>query len=107
MILLSQKIMPEEKEKILEEQFDIKATMEMKERLNTMCNLSDLVEEGMRKGKREAICESIFSFLEDLGEVSDEIKEKISAEEDINKLKGWNKLAARSESIEGFWQRIQ
>jgi len=107
-VLLSQKIMPEEKEKILEEKFDIKATVEMKERLNMMCNLSDLVEEeGIRKGMREGMCESIFSFLEDLGDISDEIKGKISAEEDIEKLKGWNKLAARAKSIEDFWQKIQ
>ena len=103
-ILLSKKIKPKEKEEILEEQFGIKATIKMKERMNTMCNLSDLVEEdGIRKG----MYEMIVSFLEDLSEVTDEIKTKISTEEDIEKLKGWTKLAARAESIEDFWNKIQ
>lgn len=110
-VLLSQKMKSEEKEEILNKQFGIKATSEMKERLNSMCNLSDLVEEeawqrGLENGMRKGICESIFSLLEDLGEISDEIKEKILAEEDVDKLKLWNKTAARAESIETFWDKI-
>ena len=118
-VLLSRKIKPTEKEEILNRQFGIKTTIELKERFHTMCNLSDLVEEeawerglksgmreGMREGVRKGIRESIFLLLEDFGEVSEEIREKIMAEDDIDILKKWNKMAARVESIESFQEKI-
>jgi len=113
-VLLSGRIKPAEKEEILSRQFGIKTTIELKERFYTMCNLSDLVEEawerglknGMREGMREGIRESIFLLLEDFGGVSEEIREKIMAEDDIDILKKWNKMAARVENIESFQEKI-
>ncbi len=107
-VLLSQKMKSEEKESILSEKFGIATTIEMKERFNVMCNLSDLVEEeGIRKGTQMTLVENIFSLLEDLGEISDEIKEIVSKEEDIDTLKTWHKLAARADSLETFYQNIK
>ena len=49
--LLSETLTPKEKTKVLEEDFDIAATVEIKEDMRNMCNLSDLIEErGIKKG---------------------------------------------------------
>lgn len=50
--LLSEELAPEEKEGYLEEKYGIEMSVEVKEALNTMCNLSDLIEE---KGRVEGI----------------------------------------------------
>lgn len=44
-MLLSQSMKPTEKEKRLQEEFDIKMDEDMKGAWRTMCNLSDLIEE--------------------------------------------------------------
>ena len=50
-MLLSQSMKPTEKEKRLQEEFDIKMDEDMKGAWRTMCNLSDLIEErGIEKG---------------------------------------------------------
>ena len=59
-------------------------------------------ELGRIKGKREAIIEC----LEEYGIVSDELSEKIEAENDLDKLKKWCKLACQVNSIEGFINKM-
>ena len=48
----------------------------------------------------------MLSLLEDYGVVSDELKEKICSEKNIDKLKLWLKVAARVSSIEEFMERM-
>lgn len=48
------------------------------------------------------ICESVIELLEEHGEVSAELCEKILSETDTEILKVWHKLAAKTESIEQF-----
>lgn len=60
------------------------------------------VEYGMEHGKRSALITSILSFLQDLGDISEELKSKITAEKNLEKLELWNKLSAREENLESF-----
>ena len=57
--------------------------------------------------EEERMCENIFSLLEELGEITEEIKAVVIAEKDISKLKAWHKIAAKVESIEEFLEKVQ
>ena len=57
-----------------------------------------LIEEGIERGKAEALLE----LLEESGDIPNEIRQKILAEKDLETLKKWIKLAAKSESIQQF-----
>ena len=55
--LLTEKLTPEQKIHILENDFGIAATTEMKEDMRIMCNLSDLIEErGIEQGMLMTLC---------------------------------------------------
>ncbi len=78
-----------------------------KEGKQDMCKaLDDLVndakEEGKIEGKIEGRIEYIFELLEDLGEVPEEVRKKISEQRDLEILKKWHKLAAKSTDIQEF-----
>ena len=54
--LLSDKLSPREKEKILEEEYEIETTVEMEGGMQQMCNLSERIEErGIKKGIEKGI----------------------------------------------------
>ena len=58
--LLSDKLSPQEKEEVLEREYNIETTVKRKEEINSMCNLSDLIEErGIRKGVEQGIEQGI------------------------------------------------
>ena len=80
--LLSQTMDIEEKKRILEEKFHISMKSKLGERVNLMCNLSDLVEErGIAKGREEERKESIHIMLEmlkDMGLSMESAVESIS-----------------------------
>ena len=53
---LSDKLSPREKEKILEEEYEIETTVEMEGGMQQMCNLSERIEErGIKKGIEKGI----------------------------------------------------
>ena len=54
------------------------------------------------EGKAEGARELILEFLGELGTVSDKLKSRIIAEQDLEVLKTWAKLAAKAESLEQF-----
>ena len=67
-VLFSQRFTPEEKEDVLDREFDIPPTFEIKEGMRVMCNLSDIIVEesekrglaiGIEKGMALALVESI------------------------------------------------
>lgn len=58
--------------------------------------------EGKAEGKAEGARELILEFLGELGTVSDKLKSGIIAEQDLEVLKTWAKLAAKAESLEQF-----
>lgn len=59
-------------------------------------------EEAAERAAKETRIQSILELLEEYGKVPEELKEKIAAQDDKETLKGWLKLAARSESLEDF-----
>lgn len=57
-------------------------------------------------GKIEGRIESVLDVLEEKGIVSEELREKMLAEQDIEKIKGWLKLAVKVNSIEEFLENM-
>jgi len=58
--------------------------------------------EGKAEGRAEGKAEAILELLEDLGEVSEELRRKVMEQKDLDILKKWLKLAARVESVKEF-----
>ena len=50
--------------------------------------------------------EDILELLEDIGTIPEEVREKITGEIDLEILKKWHKLAAKSESIDEFVSKM-
>lgn len=75
-----------------EEMNEVKEVMNMT-RLGQM-----LVDDGISQGKAEAIVE----FLGMKGTVSDDLRQKIISEKDVDKLSGWIRIAAASNSVDDF-----
>ena len=77
------------------------------EGVKDMCSISEEFreegrKEGREEGREEARQESILEFLQDLGDIPKTLKDKIREQSDIEVLKRWLKLAAKSDSIEAF-----
>ena len=58
--------------------------------------------EGKAVGKAEGKAESVLLLLQDLGSVSEELRNKILKEQDMDILLKYLKLAARAESMADF-----
>lgn len=79
-MLLSQSIKPTEKEKRLQEEFDIKMDEDMKGAWRTMCNLSDLIEErGIERGIEKGIERGQLTLLSRLIDSEKLTKEEAAA----------------------------
>ena len=59
-------------------------------------------EEAAEKADQNRAVEYILELLEDCGEVSEELKNRIKAQTDKETLRRWHKLAAKVESLEEF-----
>ena len=59
-----------------------------------------------KESKIQTYIENILSLLEDLGPVPDELQLLLEKETDLNTLKIWIKLAAKSDSLEEFQSNI-
>ena len=57
------------------------------------------------EGKAEGKAELILDFLEGLKAVPEDLKTRIMAEQDLEKLKAWAKLAAKAASLEEFREK--
>lgn len=64
-------------------------------------------EDGYDAGRKEGRAEAVLELLEELGEVSADLRERIISEEDLMLLKQWHKEAARAESIQMFLARTR
>jgi hypothetical protein len=68
-------------------------------------------ERGMRKGDQNATLrtkrEDILELLEDVGNISDDVKALVESEEDFDILKKWHKIAARVGSIDEFMDKVR
>ena len=64
------------------------------------------VQETRRISKNEGIClgkaQIVLSFLADLGDVTEPLKERILSEKDPELLTVWSKVAAKAASIDEF-----
>ena len=65
-----------------------------------------LLECGIRQGRQEGIRQSIINALESRFPISDEIKETIYAQTDLNVLDEWLLVAVESTTPEDFAARI-
>lgn len=65
-----------------------------------------LLSRGREEGRQEGRVEAILEILEELGSVSDELRERITAQTDMAVLKMWLKYAAKAESIEAFQKML-
>ena len=68
--------------------------------------LRDERAEGKAEGLTESKIEDIFGFLEELGEIPENLRSRISDEKDLELLKKWLKLAAKSDTMEEFLKRM-
>ncbi len=62
-----------------------------------------------KESKKESVAgkaEDILELLEDIGTIPEEVREKITGEIDLEILKKWHKLAAKSESIDEFVSKM-
>ena len=64
-------------------------------------------DEGKQIGIINGKIESVLELLEDKGEVPEKVKTEIFAETDLEVLKKWLRLAAKSETIEEFCKAIE
>ena len=62
--------------------------------------------EGIAEGKTEAVLEMLLELMNDLGEIPDELRNRITSEKDLETLKKWHRLAARSESLDEFFEKM-
>ena len=60
------------------------------------------VQETRRISRAEGKAELVLDFLKELGAVSDDLQNRIMAEQDTELLKLWAKTAAKAGSIEEF-----
>ena len=58
------------------------------------------------EGKIEGKIESVLELLSELGAISNDLREEIAKETDLEKIKNWLKLAARVNSIEEFREKM-
>ncbi len=63
------------------------------------------VQETRRVSRAEGKAELILDFLEELEAVPEDLKSRIMAEQDLEKLKAWAKLAAKAASLEEFREK--
>ena len=62
----------------------------------------EMLDEEKAEGRAEGRIEAILDLLSDLGEISDELCEKILGEKDMDILRSYLKKAASAKSIEEF-----
>lgn len=85
----------------------IKESREMEERFMAFSLLfKDERDAGREEGLLLGKIESIFELLEELGEISDEVREKIMTETNLEVLSKWHKLAAKAKSMEQFLKEM-
>ena len=60
------------------------------------------MQETRRISKAEGKAEDVLELLAELGAVSEELRRTVMETRDLEKLKTWLKLAAKTESVEQF-----
>ena len=87
---------------------EIKASADMEVEYMKMEERERIIrDEGKQLGIMTGKMEDILELLEDKGEVPEKVKTEIFAETDLEVLKKWLRLAAKSETIEEFCKAIE
>lgn len=103
----SNKVSGEYSNRLNEEVSKVRMNKEWRvEYMKTLLHDYDVKTEGMQLGLAMGIAESILEFLEELGEVPNGLKERISEEYDINELRRWLKLTVTVTSVEEFVEKM-
>ncbi len=63
-------------------------------------------EEGLEHGKAEGKAEDIVELLEEMGNISEDLRKRILSEKRLESLKRWHKAAAKAESLKAFLQAM-
>ena len=66
----------------------------------------EMLREEYDEGKAEGKAEAVLNLLEELGEISDDLRVRIISEKDLDVLKSWLKQAVKSESIDEFIEKM-
>ena len=89
--------------KLQETIWRVKSNREMEERFMIF---EEMLREERAEGKAEGKAEDILDLLEELGKISEELRNKIKGEKDLETLKKWFKLVAKAESMEEFLEKM-
>ena len=81
----------------------IKSNREMEKRFMIF---EEMLRDERAEGKAEAVLEMLLELMNDLGEIPDELRNRITSEKDLETLKKWHRLAARSESLDEFLEKM-
>ena len=68
--------------------------------------LQEMLREEYDEGKAEGKAEAVLNLLEELGEISDDLRVRIISEKNLDVLKRWLKQAVKSESIDEFIEKM-
>ena len=66
----------------------------------------EMLREEYAEGKAEGKAQGVLNLLEEQGEISDDLRNRIISEKDLDVLKRWLKQAAKSESLEEFIEKM-
>lgn len=64
-------------------------------------------EELLRDSKKEGKVEDIIELLQEVGEVSEDLRDRIRRQTNMETLSQWLKLAAKADSVEEFESKMQ
>lgn len=81
----------------------VKSSRELEERFMIF---EEMLQEEYAEGKAEGMAASVLNLLEDLGEISDVIRDRVMAETDFDVLIRWLKQAAKVETVEEFLEKM-
>ena len=73
-----------------------------KGRINMCEGLRELMADSKAEGVAEGMAEAVLSLLDEKGTVPEDVRTALLEETDLEKLKEFNRLAARSGSVEEF-----
>ena len=66
----------------------------------------EMLREEYDEGKAEGKAEAVLNLLEELGEISDDLRVRIISEKDLDVLKRWLKQDVKSESIDELIEKM-
>ena len=66
----------------------------------------EMLREEYDEGKAAGKAEAVLNLLEELGEISDDLRVRIISEKNLDVLKRWLKQAVKSESIDEFIEKM-